>query len=51
MKLHDAFDPWSKTHRVVFELDPAGETFSELRLELKSGDEQVSESWIYRWTL
>lgn len=51
VKLHDAFDPWSKTHRVVFELDPAGETFSELRLELKSGDEQVSESWIYRWTL
>jgi len=51
VKLHDEFDPPSKTHRVVFELDPAGETFSELRLELKSGDEQVSESWIYRWTL
>ena len=43
MKLHDEFDAPSKTHRVVFELDPAGETFSELRLELKSGDEQVSE--------
>ncbi|ARN81421.1 glucan biosynthesis protein [Methylocystis bryophila] len=51
LKLHDEFDPASKTHRVVFELDPNGETFSELRLELKVGEEKVSESWIYRWTL
>jgi glucans biosynthesis protein len=51
VKLHDEFDPGSKTHRVVFELDPGAETYSELRLELKSGEEQISESWIYRWTL
>ena len=51
VKLHDEFDAASKTHRVVFELDPNGETYSELRLELKAGDEQISESWIYRWTL
>ncbi len=36
--------------RVSFELDPAGTRLCELRLALKLGDQQISESWIYRWT-
>ncbi|WP_395665692.1 glucan biosynthesis protein [Methylocella sp.] len=38
------------TCRVMFELDPAGENHSELRLSLFSKDEPISETWIYRWT-
>jgi glucans biosynthesis protein len=40
----------AKTCRVVFDVDPAGETFCELRLVLQSGDEPISETWLYRWT-
>jgi glucans biosynthesis protein len=36
--------------RVSFELDPAGTELCELRLALKLGDRQISESWLYRWT-
>jgi len=36
--------------RVSFELDPAGTDLSELRLILRSGEQQISESWLYRWT-
>lgn len=36
--------------RVSFELDPANADLCELRLILKSGDEPVSETWLYRWT-
>ena len=36
--------------RVSFELDPANAELCELRLILKSGDEPVSETWLYRWT-
>jgi glucans biosynthesis protein len=43
-------DPQAKTCRVVFDVDPAGETFCELRLVLKSGEEPISETWLYRWT-
>ncbi|VFU08049.1 glucan biosynthesis protein [Methylocella tundrae] len=38
------------TYRVLFELDPGGETFSELRLVLESHQKPISETWIYRWT-
>jgi glucans biosynthesis protein len=43
-------DPQAKTCRVVFDVDPAGETFCELRLVLQSGDDPISETWLYRWT-
>ncbi|HEY8259751.1 MAG TPA: glucan biosynthesis protein [Methylosinus sp.] len=43
-------NPPAKTCRVVFDVDPAGETFCELRLVLRSGDEPLSETWLYRWT-
>jgi glucans biosynthesis protein len=48
--LHDAYDAASRTYRVVFEVDPGNETYCELRLALKAGDEQISETWLYRWT-
>jgi periplasmic glucans biosynthesis protein len=36
--------------RVSFELDPGGTELSELRLALRLGDQQISETWLYRWT-
>ena len=36
--------------RVVFDLDPGSNAFSELRLSLKSANKPVSETWLYRWT-
>jgi glucans biosynthesis protein len=36
--------------RVSFELNPAGTELCELRLALRLDDQQVSESWLYRWT-
>jgi glucans biosynthesis protein len=36
--------------RVSFELDPGGTELCELRLALKLGDQQISETWLYRWT-
>ncbi len=36
--------------RVVFDLDPGSESYSELRLVLKTGGQPVSETWLYRWT-
>ena len=42
--------PERKVHRVVFELDPGNEKACELRLTLKSGDQPLSETWLYRWT-
>jgi glucans biosynthesis protein len=43
-------NPQAKTCRVVFDVDPGGETFCELRLVLQSGDDPISETWLYRWT-
>ena len=43
-------NPQAKTCRVVFDVDPGGETFCELRLVLHSGDDPISETWLYRWT-
>jgi len=43
-------NPLNKTCRVVFDVDPAGESFCELRLVLQSGDDPISETWLYRWT-
>ncbi|MCC3246506.1 glucan biosynthesis protein [Methylocystis sp. WRRC1] len=44
-------NPSAKTCRVSFDVDPAGENFCELRLVLKAGEEPISETWLYRWTL
>ena len=36
--------------RILFDLDPGSETFSEIRLTLKIDNQAVSETWLYRWT-
>ena len=36
--------------RVVFDLDPGSDAFSELRLTLNVDNQAVSETWLYRWT-
>jgi periplasmic glucans biosynthesis protein len=36
--------------RVSFELLPNGTQLCELRLALKRGTRQISETWLYRWT-
>ena len=43
-------NPQRKTYRLLLELDPGSEAYSELRLALYVGDEQISETWLYRWT-
>ncbi len=39
-----------ETFRVLFEIDPGGESYSELRLVIEAEGKPVSETWIYRWT-
>jgi glucans biosynthesis protein len=39
-----------KSCRVVFDIDPGSETYSEIRLLLDVGGKPVSETWLYRWT-
>ena len=46
--VHD--NPEANGVRVSFELDPGGTELSELRLALRLGDQQISETWLYRWT-
>jgi len=36
--------------RVIFDLDPGSESYSELRVVLMAGGQPVSETWLYRWT-
>lgn len=36
--------------RVAFELNPDGSELVELRLVLQSAEQNISESWLYRWT-
>jgi glucans biosynthesis protein len=36
--------------RVVFDLDPGSETYSELRLTLSVDNQAASETWLFRWT-
>lgn len=36
--------------RVAFEMNPDGTESVEMRLELKAGEQTISESWLYRWT-
>jgi glucans biosynthesis protein len=39
-----------KSLRVLFELDPGGETLCELHLVLIENGKIASETWLYRWT-
>jgi periplasmic glucans biosynthesis protein len=39
-----------KTLRVLFDLEPGSEPYSELRLVLEAGGRPASETWLYRWT-
>jgi glucans biosynthesis protein len=39
-----------KACRILFELDPGSEVFSELRLVLEADGKPISETWLYRWT-
>lgn len=43
-------NPYTGGVRLSFRLDPQGEPLSELRAQLKRGDQTVSEVWLYRWT-
>ena len=36
--------------RVMFDLDPGSDAFSELRLTLNVDNQAASETWLYRWT-
>jgi periplasmic glucans biosynthesis protein len=44
--------PYKDRHsvRVVFDLDPGSENYSELRLMLRVDNQAASETWLYRWT-
>ncbi|GAC1334567.1 MAG: glucan biosynthesis protein [Beijerinckiaceae bacterium] len=42
--------PERKTCRIVFDIDPGNETYSEIRLLLEAGGKTLSETWLYRWT-
>jgi periplasmic glucans biosynthesis protein len=44
--------PYKDRHsvRVVFDLDPGSENYSELRLTLRVDNQPASETWLYRWT-
>jgi periplasmic glucans biosynthesis protein len=39
-----------KTCRILFEIDPGSESYSEMRLVLESEGNPISETWLYRWT-
>jgi len=43
-------NPQAKTCRVVFDVDRAGENYCEMRLVLRSDEQPLSETWLYRWT-
>jgi glucans biosynthesis protein len=40
----------AKTFRVVFDIDPGGEQYAELRLVVENAGKSISETWLYRWT-
>jgi periplasmic glucans biosynthesis protein len=48
IRVHRA--PKHNSMRVVFDLDPGGQSLVELRLVLKREDVAMSETWLYRWT-
>jgi glucans biosynthesis protein len=36
--------------RLRFDLDPEGADVVDMRLELKSGERRIAETWVYRWS-
>ncbi len=51
--LHDAViseNPEINGLRLTFELDPEGGETVEMRLELRSGERRIAETWVYRWS-
>ncbi|HRO09885.1 glucan biosynthesis protein [Amaricoccus sp.] len=51
--LHDveiAENPEINGLRISADLDPEGADSVEMRLELRSGDRRIAETWIYRWS-
>ena len=36
--------------RLQFDLDPDGSDVVEMRVELRSGDRRIAETWVYRWS-
>jgi glucans biosynthesis protein len=52
--LHDAEiseNPEIKGLRLKFDLDPEGSDVVEMRLELRSGERRIAETWVYRWSI
>jgi periplasmic glucans biosynthesis protein len=52
--LHDAViteNPELKGLRLTFDLDPEGSEVVEMRLELRSGERRIAETWVYRWSV
>jgi glucans biosynthesis protein len=51
--LHDAQiseNPEVGGLRLSFELDPEGSDQVELRIDLRSGERPIAETWVYRWS-
>lgn len=48
--LHTTYAPSKNLRRIVFDLDPQGKDLIELHAAFRSGDQQTSETWLYRWT-
>ena len=42
--------PRSRGLRLKFDLDPEGADVVEMRMELRSGDRRIAETWVYRWS-
>lgn len=40
----------ARLYRVLFDIEPASEQFSEIRLIVEAAGAPVSETWLYRWT-
>ncbi len=52
-EIHDAEiseNPEINGLRLRFDLDPQGAALVEMRLELRSGDRRIAETWVYRWS-
>ncbi len=42
-------NPYTRGYRVFFELTPGDEPVTELRCNLRSGSDYLSETWTYQW--
>ena len=42
--------PRSAALRLSFELDPEGNDQVEIRVDLRSGERPIAETWVYRWS-